>query len=124
MSANPKSIPDLEQLLELNALYIRSVQQSDVAAFRQFLAPEFMCSNSDGSYLDREQFLRASAAPAKISGLQASEVDVRILGDTAVIHGRTSFVKPDGARGGGRYTDVYQRLDGRWSCVAAHVTRG
>jgi ketosteroid isomerase-like protein len=124
MSANPKSIPDLEQLLELNALYIRSVQHSDVAAFRQFLAPEFMCSNSDGSYLDREQFLRAAAAPAKISGLEAGEVDVRILGDTAVIHARTSFVKPDGTRGRGRYTDVYQRLDGRWSCVAAHVTRG
>jgi len=124
MSANPKSIPDLEQLLELNALYIRSVQHSDVAAFRRFLAPEFMCSNGDGSYLDREEFLRVSAAPVKISGLEASEVDVRILGDTAVIHGRTSFVKPDGTRGGGRYTDVYQRRDGRWSCVAAHVTRG
>jgi hypothetical protein len=51
-------------------------------------------------------------------------VDVRILGDTAVIHGRTSYVKPDGTRGGGRYTDVYQRRNGRWLCVAAHVTRG
>ena len=124
MSANPKSIPDLEQLLKLNALYIRSVQHSDVAAFRQFLAPQFMCSNGDGSYLDLEQFLRATAAPVEISGLEASDVDVRILGDTAVIHGRTSYVKPDGTRGSGRYTDVYQRLDGRWSCVAAHVTRG
>ena len=124
MSANPKSIPDLEQLLKLNALYIRSVQHSDVAAFRQFLAPQFMCSNSDGSYLDREQFLHAAAAPVEISALEASEVDVRILGDTAVIHARTSFVKPDGRPGSGRYTDVYQRLDGRWSCVAAHVTRG
>ena len=90
MSANPKTIPDLEKLLELNALYIRSVQHSDVAASRQFLAPEFMCSNGDGSYLDLEQFLRASTAPVKISGLAAKEVDVRILGDTAVIHGRTS----------------------------------
>jgi len=124
MSANPKTIPDLEKLLELNALYIRSVQYSDVAAFRQFLAPEFMCSSGDGSYLDLEQFLRATAAPVKISGLEAREVDVRIHGDTAVIHGRTSYAKPDGTPGGGRYTDVYQRRNGAWLCVAAHVTRG
>jgi ketosteroid isomerase-like protein len=124
MSANPKTIPDLEKLLELNALYIRSVQQSDVAAFRQFLAPDFMCSNGDGSYLDREAFLRVSAAPAKISGLEAHDVDVRIAGDTAIIHGRTSYAMPGGARGNGRYTDVYQRRDGRWLAVAAHVTRG
>jgi len=123
MSANPKTIPDLEKLLELNALYIRSVQYSDVAAFRQFLAPEFMCSSGDGSYLDLEQFLRATAAPVKISGLEAREVDVRIHGDTAVIHGRTSYAKPDGTPGGGRYTDVYQRRNGAWLCVAAHVTR-
>ena len=124
MSANPKTIPDLEKLLELNALYIRSVQHSDVAAFRQFLAPEFMCSSGDGSYLDLEQFLRATVAPVKISGLEAREVDVRIHGDTAVIHGRTSYAKPDGTPGGGRYTDVYQRRNGAWLCVAAHVTRG
>jgi ketosteroid isomerase-like protein len=124
MSANPKTIPDLEKLLDLNALYIRSVQHSDVVAFRQFLAPEFMCSNGDGSYLDLEQFLRASAAPVKISGLEAKEVQVRILGDTAIIHGRTSYAKQDGTPGGGRYTDVYQRRSGRWLCVAAHVTRG
>jgi hypothetical protein len=124
MSANPKTTPDLEQLLELNALYIRSVQHSDVAAFREFLAPEFMCSNGDGAYLDREQFLRASAAPAAISGLAAKGVDVRILGDTAVIHGFTSYARPDGTSAGGCYTDVYQRRDRRWLCVAAHVTRG
>lgn len=124
MSANPKTTPDLEKLLELNALYIRSVQHSDVAAFRQFLAPEFMCSSGDGSYLDLEQFLRASAVPVKIASLEAKEVDVRILGDTAVIHARTSYVRPDGTPGGGRYTDVYQRRNGRWLCVAAHVTRG
>jgi len=124
MSANPTTISDLEKLLELNALYIRSVQHSDVVAFRQFLAPEFMCSNGDGSYLDLEQFLRATAAPVKISGLEAKEVQVRILGDTAVIHGRTLYAKHDGTPGGGRYTDVYQRRNGRWLCVAAHVTRG
>ena len=125
MSANPKSIPstDLETLLALNAEYIRSVQESDVAAFRRFLATDFLCTQADGSLVDREQFLRQSAAPARISGLQALDVDVRLLGDFAIIHGRTSFAKPDGASGAGRYTDIWARRDGRWLAVAAHVTR-
>jgi hypothetical protein len=62
MSANPKSIPDLQQLLHLNAEYIRSVQECDVATFREILAPDFRCTNADGSFVDREQFLRQTAA--------------------------------------------------------------
>jgi len=45
------------------------------------------------------------------------------MGDTAIIHARTNYVKPDGTVGGGRYTDVWMRQDGHWLCVSAHVTR-
>jgi len=36
---------------------------------------------------------------------------------------RTSYLSGDGARGAGRYTDVWARRDGRWLAVSAHVTR-
>jgi NADPH:quinone reductase-like Zn-dependent oxidoreductase len=49
---------------------------------------------------------------------------VRILGDFAIIHARTSYQKPDGTEGAGRYTDDWQLRGGRWQCVSAHyVTR-
>jgi hypothetical protein len=51
-------------------------------------------------------------------------VEVRILGDVAIIHARTAYAKPDGTSGGGRYTDVWMRWEGRWRAVAAHVARG
>jgi hypothetical protein len=41
----------------------------------------------------------------------------------ALIHARTTYTKEDGRAGAGRYTDIWQRRDGRWLCVAAHVTR-
>ena len=34
------------------------------------------------------------------------------------------MARPDGAAESGRYTDVWARRQGRWLCVAAHVTRG
>ena len=45
-------------------------------------------------------------------------------GYVALIHAKTVYTKPDGAPGAGRYTDIWQKREGRWLCVAAHVTRG
>jgi ketosteroid isomerase-like protein len=117
----PKS--DLDTLLELNRDYIRSVQTSDVDRFEEILGEDFLCTNPDGSLIDRKRFLRQTATPVKISGLEAHDVDVRILGEVAIIHARTTYAGPDGRPGSGRYTDVWARRHGHWLAVAAHVTR-
>jgi ketosteroid isomerase-like protein len=115
---------DRDVLLELNADYIRSVQGSDVARFDELLADDFLCSNPDGSLVDRAGFLEQTARPVEIADLRAHDVRVRLLGDVAIVHGRTAYTRPDGTTGSGRYTDVWARRAGRWLAVAAHVTRG
>ena len=117
----PKS--DLDDLLGLNRDYIRSVQTSDVHRFGEILADDFLCTNPDGSLVDRAGFLKQTALPVKISNLEAHDVNVRVMGDFAIIHARTSYTRPDGERGAGRYTDVWARRQGRWLAVSAHVTR-
>ena len=114
---------DLDTLLELNRDYIRSVQTSDVRRFDEILADDFLCSNPDGSLIDRAAFLAQTARPVSISGLEAKDVNVRLMGDFAIIHARTTFVRPDGGVGSGRYTDVWARRQGQWLAVSAHVTR-
>jgi ketosteroid isomerase-like protein len=114
---------DHDVLLELNRDYIRSVQTSDVRRFEEILADDFLCSNPDGSLVDRKDFLKQTAVPVKISGLEARDVNVRLMGDFAIIHARTTYVLPDGRPGAGRYTDVWARRNGRWLAVSAHVTR-
>ncbi len=114
---------DLETLRELNRDYIRSVQTSDVRRFEEILAQDFLCSNPDGSLVERKAFLVQTAAPVKISNLEAHDVNVRIMGDVALIHARTTYTLPDGRAGAGRYTDVWARREGRWLAVSAHVTR-
>lgn len=120
----PPAQQDLDTLLELNAEYIRSVQESDVTRFEELLADDFLCSNPDGSLVDRAGFLEQTARPVAIAGLEAHDVRVRLLGDVALVHGRTTYTRPDGTTASGRYTDVWARRDGRWLAVAAHVTRG
>jgi ketosteroid isomerase-like protein len=115
--------PDLSTLLELNRDYIRSVQNSDVRRFDEILADDFLCSLPDGSLIDRKRFLEQTALPVKISNLEAHDVNIRIMGDFAIIHARTTYTAPDGRPGAGRYTDVWARRNGKWLAVSAHVTR-
>jgi ketosteroid isomerase-like protein len=123
MTTDTLSKSDLDQLLQLNADYIHSVQHSDVCRFAQILAEDFLCSNPDGSLVDKGQFLQQTAMPVSISGLSTEDVQVRIMGDFAIIHARTRYRTQDGAAHTGRYTDVWARRNGQWLAISAHVTR-
>lgn len=115
---------DLDTLEKLNRDYISSVQNGDVRRFDEILAAEFYCSNPDASLVDRAGFLKQTAQPATISGLEAREVKIRLFGDVAIIHARTAYTTADGQAKSGRYTDVWARQNGNWRAVSAHVTRG
>jgi pimeloyl-ACP methyl ester carboxylesterase len=114
---------DLDALSALNRDYIRSVQAGDVRRFDEILAPDFLCSNPDGSLVDKAAFLEQTARPVTIGGLIAEDVKIRILGDIAIIHARTSYKTAAGEQRHGRYTDVWARRGGHWLAVSAHVTR-
>ena len=123
MPAGTVTSADVETLERLNRDYITSVQTSDVRRFDEILAEDFLCSNPDGSLVDRAGFLAQTARPVTISNLETHDVRIRIIGDVAIIHARTTYTLPDGRAGAGRYTDVWARRQGRWLAVSAHVTR-
>jgi ketosteroid isomerase-like protein len=114
---------DLDVLLQLNNDYIESVRTSDVKRFSEILADDFLCTLPDGTLVDRAQFLERTAPPVTIGHLEAHDVKVRLLGDVAIVHARTTFTQADGKPGAGRYTDIWARRNGKWLAVAAHVTR-
>jgi ketosteroid isomerase-like protein len=123
VSGTTVSKNDIDMLMELNRDYIQSVQNGDVRRFDEILADDFLCSNPDGSLVDRKAFLEQTAKPVTIANLEAHDVNVRLMGDFAIIHARTTYTGPDGQAGAGRYTDVWARRGGRWLAVSAHVTR-
>jgi ketosteroid isomerase-like protein len=114
---------DLETLTALNLDYVNSVQLSDTKRFDEILSDDFLNTNPDGSLVDRTGFLAQIAPRAKIAGLTCHDVNVRLMGDFAIIHARTSYTLADGRPGSGRYTDIWARRDGKWLCVAAQVAR-
>ena len=123
MTTNTPTHPDIDALRDLNGQYIHSVVHSDVGRFTEILSEDFLCTNPDGSLVDKTQFLRQTAIPVSFTEFEVDDVRIRVLGDVALIHGRTRFALKDGRHGRGQYTDVWEKRQGRWLAVSAHVTR-
>jgi len=120
-AANPE---DEARLLRLNQEFIDAVRTSDKAWFDSHLAPDFLNSNADGTLSARAEFIQRAAQPIQVRDFAVHDVLVRLFGSSAIVHGRTTFMHPDGRAGAGRYTDVWARSAERWLCVAADVSRG
>ena len=117
-------VDDLDTLRRLNDDYIAAVLARDARRFSELLADDFLCTLPNGSLIDRPAFLAELAQPRPIDGLKIEDVNIRLFGDVAIVHARTTFTRPDGTPGAGRYTDVWARRRGEWLAVAAQFTRG
>ena len=121
--ADTATASDIETLHQLNSNYIRSVEQSDVRWFDDNLAADFLNSNPDGTLVDRAGFLEQIAKKSLVTNIAERDVRIVLRGDFAFIHALTTYTKPNGEQGRGRYTDVWWKRNHRWLCVSAHVTR-
>ena len=121
--ADEANNPDLEALLELNRNYVRSALESDVNWYAENLSEDFYITAPDGALLNREAFLKRIANPYPGTHAEAVDVMVRILGNVAIIHSGYRDTRLTGEPSYGRYTDIYERRNGRWLCVAAHFMR-
>jgi len=117
------SADDLATLRELNRHYVRSAAERDLRWYEDNLAEDYRATNPDGSFVDKAGFLARFAKPYPKQDFEAVDVNIRVLGDVALIHSGFLDRRPDGTISNGRYTDIYARRDGRWLCVCAHFIR-
>ena len=118
-----RPVDDQAVLARLNDDYVHAVLASDAARFEQMLAADFRNTNPDGTIVDRRSFIAQVAKPSNLKSLSCQDVEIRVFGDTAIIHARTVYETSDGRPGSGRYTDIWRKQDGRWRAHAAPVTR-
>jgi hypothetical protein len=119
MNGTKQSTEDLAILEQLNIDFNHSDQFNDVERFREFLAEDFIMQ-LPGVTRNRAEFLDFIAKPRPFKDLTVRDVNIRILSDVALIHARSTFTMlADGVEEEALYTDVYQKRDGIWLCVAA-----
>jgi hypothetical protein len=116
---------DDEQVLRtLNTGYVQAFLDSNVAWYDAHLSPDYLVVFADGSFHDKGSLLAAAAHPVtNMKSFPVASVAIRRFGDVAVIHAENPYERTDGRKGVNRYTDIWHKQNGRWVCIAAHVTR-
>lgn len=120
-SKDAAAIVDLEQ--RLAAAWVKG----DRAFIEALLAPDWTVTDPSGRVLTRQQVLDETflTTDRKIEAMTVDDLEVRVLGDTAVATGRT---RATGSYRGVsasvvlRFTDVFVRRDSRWQVITSQGT--
>ncbi|MCE9658756.1 MAG: nuclear transport factor 2 family protein [Burkholderiales bacterium] len=116
---------DAGLLQALNESYVKAFRDADVAWYGAHLAPDYVMVSGDGAEWDRAAALARFAQPIFATAMRSFPVDkvtVRRFHDVALIHAENAYQLKDGRKGVSRYTDIWQKRDGRWLCIAAHIS--
>jgi ketosteroid isomerase-like protein len=106
----------------LNAEKLRAFLESDVEWHREHLSDDFVCTLADGRRIGKDEFLFKTREESRVTDVTYDEIDVRPLGDVALVHGVTHWTR-EGVLRSTRYTDIWRLSGGRWLVAAAHLTR-
>ncbi len=107
----------------------QAIREHDLDALDQLVADDFVGTSSSGRAGSKATLLREMRRDKNVySSAEAREMAVRAEGDnmavvtgTATETGTTSRGKP--FRSSRRFTDTWAKQDGRWRCVASHITQ-
>jgi ketosteroid isomerase-like protein len=121
-TATLREAEDVAALHRLNTLCICALARSDAAWFSEYLSDDFFCTLPDGRRVGKIEYLRRIEDSHGTRGVTFDEIDVRPLGDVAVVQGVVHSASDDSSASD-RYTHVWQLRNGRWRAVVAHITR-
>ena len=104
-----------------------AVVKADLGALERILAPEHVFTDSDGSTADKAGMLADyKSGVTKVFSCATSDLKVMVFGDTAVVTGIWSAKMTSKGRddsGAHRFTDTWVKRNGRWQCVADHLSK-
>ena len=98
----------------------------DCDGWAAHLAPEWSVIHINADVITKAEAVKlCKDARPPVQEMRIDQIDVRPLGQTAVVTGRTSVTTggPSPVTVALRFTDVFVRRGGRWLAVASQATR-
>ena len=99
----------------------------DFSVIDRVVAPEWRITLPDGTVSTKAQMdTDMKTGALVIESFRIDDLNVRIDGNTALAFGletEKSSYKGEDTSGQYRYTDVYVKRDGKWVCVATHMSK-
>jgi ketosteroid isomerase-like protein len=118
---------DLEIIKKINLDLINAYPKKDTASLSRIFADDIIFINTSGVRLKKNEILLRIMEPGRqyISATLDSPLDARIIGNTCIVVGKTTFVrKLEGVRSElkSSFMSVYEKRKGKWLIVASHFT--
>lgn len=121
----PRAQTESDEFHQLEQRLANAWVRADKATIDGLLADDWTVIDISGQRRTKEQVFRDMFGPEgpQIASMQVDELDVRLLGDVAVVTGRTVATARAGVTVILRFTDVVVRRQGRWQFVSSQGTR-
>jgi hypothetical protein len=115
-----------KEVVALEHAWAKAYVDRDTATLDRLEAEEWVCTTADGEVFTKaEDIADVKSAAYQATVFKMEDVKARIYGNMAVATARQTEVatyKGADASKVLRCTDVWVRRDGRWQCVATHLS--
>jgi uncharacterized protein (TIGR02246 family) len=125
LSALPVMASDADAVRAVLKTWLDALASNDLAAVERIIADDYVITAGvEGKVMNKQQDLAPlHSGRVKFESAEATDVNVRVFGNTAVVTGIGVFKVigvPTTFRE--RFTDVYVKRKGRWQPVSSHTT--
>ena len=111
-----------EEILALERQLFNACMWNDAAALERLLADDYVSTNHDGTFIDREQVIESVRNQSfTMERVETEGVTVRLYRDTAIVTGSAQTkvsLNDHPAEGEFRYTEVWIKQNDQWRAVA------
>jgi len=121
IAARADAPPEAQAVLKVEQRWLKAIEQGDVKWMAATLPENYVHVDHNGKLYYREDELRAAAKPSPY-GEKWTEQTVDFAGNAAVVHGVSTVSDRGKVILRQRYTDVYQKTNGRWIPLSAQET--
>ncbi len=107
------------QLKKLEREWFTAVVKKDVATLKRIFAEDFTAINTDGSFATKAEMLKMlESGKIQLDDIRSEEFKVRLYGTTAVVTGRSTYMRNDKPLGTSSHTEVWVKRAGAWKAVS------
>lgn len=107
------------QLKKLEREWFAAVVKNDAVALNRIFADDFTAINSDGSVIGKAEMVKMfSGGKFKLDEIRSEEFKLRLYGTTAVVNGRSTYIRDGKPLGSSSHTEVWVKRAGVWKAVS------
>ena len=120
---------DMAILHTLNGQFIQNFLHNDTVAHNKIIYKDFLCISSSGAVIDRNDYMKGWAHgydPGLYKSFVMQNEFIRVMDNTALVRAETKYSYMEEGKEVFKttlYTDTYVKMEGRWWCIQAQLTK-